>query len=210
MRRLVSILAAFLLAACAALADEPGDFDHYLLALSWSPSWCATTGDAREAPACAEGAGHGFTVHGLWPQHSRGWPEFCASHERNPSRAETRAMVDIMGSSGLAWYQWVKHGRCTGLSGTRYLDLSRIAFGALTLPEPEALAGTTTPAALAESLRALNPGLPPDGLVVTCRGGLALEVRICLTRALAPQSCAEDVLARACPAERAVSLPPPR
>jgi ribonuclease T2 len=213
MRRLARLAAAALVAALAhgaAGADEPGAFDHYLLALSWSPSWCATTGDARGADVCAAGAGEGFTLHGLWPQHVRGWPEFCASLARNPSRAETRAMADIMGSAGLAWHQWVKHGRCSGLAGARYLDLSRAAYEALALPEPEALSGSTTPDALAERLRALNPGLPADGIVVTCRGGLAMEVRVCLTRDLAPRPCAEDVRARACSPSRALTLPPPR
>ncbi len=213
MRRLARLAAAMLVATLthgAAGAGAPGVFDHYLLALSWSPSWCETTGDAREADVCATGAGEGFTLHGLWPQNARGWPEYCASPVRNPSRAETRAMVDIMGSAGLAWHQWVKHGRCSGLAGPDYLALSRAAYEALALPEPDALAGSTTPDALSERLRALNPDLPPDGIVVTCRGGLAMEVRVCLTRDLAPRPCAEDVLARACSPEREVTLPPPR
>jgi ribonuclease T2 len=218
MRRLARLAAAALVAAFvhgvaatdAAGAGERGAFDHYLLALSWSPSWCETTGDARGAEVCAAGAGEGFTLHGLWPQHERGWPEYCASPERDPSRAETRAMADIMGSAGLAWHQWVKHGRCSGLTGTRYLALSRAAYEAIALPDPESLAGRTTPTALAESLRALNPDLPAGGIVVTCREGLAMEVRICLTRNIDPRPCADDVRARNCPARRELTLPPPR
>jgi ribonuclease T2 len=221
MRRLARLAAtAFVGALTAALAaasapgaagvDRPDAFDHYLLALSWSPSWCETTGDARGAEVCGAGAGEGFTLHGLWPQHERGWPEYCASPERNPSRAETQAMADIMGSAGLAWHQWVKHGRCSGLTGTHYLALSRAAYEALALPDPDAFAGRTTPAALVESLRALNPDLPADGVVVTCREGLAMEVRVCLTRDLDPRPCAADVRARNCPARRELTLPPPR
>jgi len=33
-------------------ADE---FDYYVLSLSWSPSWCARTGDARAADKCDPG-----------------------------------------------------------------------------------------------------------------------------------------------------------
>jgi ribonuclease T2 len=217
MRRLARLAAAALVAAFvpgtatnAARAGELGNFDHYLLALSWSPSWCETTGDARGAEICGAGAGEGFTLHGLWPQHERGWPEYCASPERNPSRAETQAMADIMGSAGLAWHQWVKHGRCSGLTGTHYLAVSRAAYEALALPDPDAFAGRTTPAALVDSLRALNPDLPADGIVVTCREGLAMEVRICLTRDLGPRPCAADVRARNCPERRELTLPPPR
>ena len=29
-----------------------GDFDYYVLALSWSPTWCALEGEARNSPQC--------------------------------------------------------------------------------------------------------------------------------------------------------------
>src|SRR5262245_15075199 len=31
---------------------EPGVFDYYVLALSWSPTFCADVGDARDDPQC--------------------------------------------------------------------------------------------------------------------------------------------------------------
>ena len=66
---------------------EPGDFDFYVLALSWSPTWCATSEDAATARGNAsEGADFGFVVHGLWPQYEAGYPEFCR-RRRAPIRA---------------------------------------------------------------------------------------------------------------------------
>ena len=111
------LLALILLAAPAwAEGERAGDFDYYVLALSWTPSWCALEGDERNSPQCDPGQGYGFTLHGLWPQYEEGWPSFCPTSERPATRGETGAMVDIMGSSGLAWHQWRKHGTCTGLS----------------------------------------------------------------------------------------------
>ncbi len=120
MRRLIAAL--FLTAAPQAHA---ADFDYYLLALSWSPSWCATADDDA-AEQCAPGRDLGFVLHGLWPQHEVGWPEYCDAAARDPSRRQTAAMADVMGSGGLAWAQWKKHGRCTGLSAEDYFALSRL------------------------------------------------------------------------------------
>ncbi len=115
----VLLLAGFIgpLAGAAARAEgeRAGVFDYYVMALSWSPSFCALEGTARGDPQCA-GAGRGFVLHGLWPQFEAGWPSYCPSAARNPSRAETAAMADIMGSGGLAWYQWKKHGRCSWMA----------------------------------------------------------------------------------------------
>ena len=57
MRVLVAALTLALAAGAArAEGEAAGDFDYYILALSWSPTWCALEGDGRRAPECAEGA----------------------------------------------------------------------------------------------------------------------------------------------------------
>ena len=78
-------------------------------------------GDARDRRNAMKASGHGWILHGLWPQFHRGYPSFCRTAERPPSRGMTSAMADIMGTSGLAWHQWKKHGTCTGLSATGLL-----------------------------------------------------------------------------------------
>lgn len=192
-----------LLAFAAAGAVRAESFDYYLLALSWSPSWCAAEGGPG-AEQCRPERDLGFVVHGLWPQHAQGWPAQCDSPARDPSRRETAAMADVMGSGGLAWAQWKKHGRCAELEPEAYFAALRRAFGALALPEP---AQRTDAGALAAAFRAANPTIPADGLVVTCRDGLLREVRICLTKGLAPRSCGEDVLADACRPDRPLEAP---
>ena len=122
-------LTALLLTAGLAYADgeAAGDFDYYVMSLSWSPTWCALDGDARKSPQCEPEADFGWVLHGLWPQYEEGWPSFCRTDARNPSRPETTAEEDLFGSSGNAWHQWNKHGRCTGLSSQEFYGLARDA-----------------------------------------------------------------------------------
>ena len=77
MRFLVSTLLALIISTQAfAEGETSGEFDYYVLALSWSPNWCAIEGDARNSPQCDEGEDHGWILHGLWPQFHRGWPSY--------------------------------------------------------------------------------------------------------------------------------------
>ena len=192
-------LVFWVFSALAALAEgEPaGDFDYYVLSLSWNATWCEIEGDARGAEQCEDRFDHGWTLHGLWPQYENGWPSYCNSAERNPSRSDTAAMEDIMGSDGLAWHQWNKHGRCTGLSSDDYYALSRLAYGSVTRPDVfRRLTGDIrVPASVVEeAFLEENPDLTADMLTVTCRDGMIQEVRVCLERDLTPRECGYDVI----------------
>ncbi|MBN7784893.1 ribonuclease T2 [Ponticoccus gilvus] len=196
--RLATLAAALLTALPAqAFADgeKAGAFDYYVMALSWSPNWCRLEGDAREAEQCDTDAG--WVLHGLWPQYHRGWPSYCPTVERAPSRQMTGAMADIMGSGGLAWHQWKKHGVCSGLSARAYYDLSRQAYGSITRPEVFRTLDKAVklPAAVVEEafLKA-NPGLKADMLTITCRDGMIQEARVCLSRDLTPVPCGRDTI----------------
>lgn len=172
-----------------------GDFDYYVLALSWQPGWCRAAGDARDAGDCDPGSGRDFVVHGLWPQYERGYPDYCPTAERDPSRRQTQAMADLM-TPGLAWHQWQKHGRCSGLSAADYYAALRTAAEAVVIPAPfDDLARNITlpPSVVEEAFTEANPGLTPDGVTVTCKAQALAEVRICLTRDLTPRDCAPDV-----------------
>ena len=129
------LILLFLTRAAWAEGERAGDFDYYVLSLSWSPTWCALEGDARQSPECDAKNDFGWVLHGLWPQYENGWPSYCRTLRWNPSRAETAAMADIMGSSGSAWHQWKKHGRCSGLSATDYFDAARQAYASVARPE---------------------------------------------------------------------------
>jgi ribonuclease T2 len=176
---------------------KAGEFDYYVLSLSWSPNWCALTGDDRGDPQCDAGRGLTFIVHGLWPQYKVGYPSDCFTTETDPSRRDTAAMADIMGGAGLggaglAFYQWKKHGRCTGLSAEDYFATLRRAHESLTVPP--LFAGVTRDLTLPASVIQdafldSNPQLTADQVTVTCDSGMIEEVRICLTRDLQPRDC---------------------
>lgn len=195
LRPLVAACLAALPLSAPAEGERPGTFDYYVMALSWSPTWCALEGDARDAEQCDRD--FGWVLHGLWPQYHRGWPSYCPTPERPPSRQMTAAMADIMGSGGLAWHQWKKHGVCAGLSATAYYALSREAYGSIERPDvlrkldkPVTLPATLVEEAFLEA----NPGLEPDMITITCRQGRIQEARICLSKDLDPVPCGRDVV----------------
>lgn len=195
-----TLLSCLLLSATApAWADgEPaGRFDYYVLSLGWSPAWCATTGDARGDDQCDPRHDYGFTLHGLWPQYELGWPSYCRTTVREATRAETAAMADITGSAGLAWHEWKKHGRCSGLNAADYFALSRQAYEGVTVPA--IFAGLKRdirlPARVVEdAFLEANPDLDRNMITVTCDQGRIAEVRLCLTKDLVPRACGEDAV----------------
>ncbi len=202
MRRLLMVLATQCLGLCLAPAaraegDRAGDFDYFVLSLSWSAAWCALEGDQRDDPQCDDGRGLTFILHGLWPQYEDGWPSYCRTTERDPTRAQTAAMADIMGGAGPAFYQWKKHGRCSGLSAEEFFRTARDAFATVAIPALFASVdrSLTLPAGVIEdAFLEANPGLGPDRITITCKEGLIQEVRICLTPDLVPRRCGADAL----------------
>jgi ribonuclease T2 len=182
----------------AAEGERAGDFDYFVLSLSWSPNWCAIEGDARRSPQCDAGTNHGWILHGLWPQFERGYPSYCKTAERAPSRRVTAQMADIMGTAGLAWHQWKKHGTCTPFSAETYYAVSRRAYG--TVKRPDVFRRLDKPVRLPasvieEAFLKDNPDLQGDMITITCKSGHIQEARICLTKEdLSPRRCGPDVL----------------
>ncbi|MGB0960804.1 MAG: ribonuclease T2 family protein [Halocynthiibacter sp.] len=194
---LILTLTAGVTAPVFADGERAGDFDYYVMSLSWSPTWCTLEGDARGARQCADDKDYGFILHGLWPQYDEGWPSYCRTPHRDPSRSDTNAMTDIMGTGGLAWHQWKKHGRCSGLSSDAYFALSRDAFAKINRPavfrkldKTYALPARVIEAAFLKD----NPEFTKDMITITCRDHHIQEVRVCLTKDLEPTRCGRDTL----------------
>lgn len=164
-----------------------GDFDFYVLSLSWSATWCQLTGERRGARQCDSGRNPGFVVHGLWPQYERGYPAFCTPDGRNPSRRAMEIAGEVLPDQGLARHQWRKHGSCSGLAPEAYFNATGAARAKLRIPPALDAPRETIRYAPLEIERAFaeaNPGLRPDMMAVTCERGLLEEIRICFSKDL--------------------------
>lgn len=211
MRQILAILLALGLLTPIARADgeRAGDFDYYVLALSWSPTWCANQGDAQGSEQCDPRHDYGWILHGLWPQFERGYPSYCNTSARSPSRGETNAMADVMASGGLAWHQWKKHGRCSGLTSRAYFAAARAAYNAVVRPPilRKLDHAVKLPASVIEdAFLQSNPDWSADMLTITCKNRRIQEARLCLTKDFQPRICGVDVV-RDCSMPNAVFEP---
>lgn len=188
---LAAVLCLLLSPALGQPADEarratPGRFDFYVLALSWSPGFCALEGNRRDLAQCERGRGLGFVVHGLWPQNEHGYPTECEP-PHSPSRSALEEARGIYPDASLARHQWRRHGTCSGKSPAEYFRDVRRAWERVRIPESLERFATDRVATSFEVERAFaqaNPGLRPDMMAVACRRGMLQEVRICLDRDL--------------------------
>jgi ribonuclease T2 len=112
-----------------------GDFDFYVLSLSWSPTFCAEQSGGDDKEQCGTGRPFAFVVHGLWPQNERGFPSDCNSQFGDRiERSIADDMLDIMPSRDLVFHEWRKHGKCSGLSPEDFFALARKAKEQVTIP----------------------------------------------------------------------------
>jgi ribonuclease T2 len=208
---------ALALVATAARAEaapanlvSTGDFDYYVLTLSWSPGFCDTGGAAKSPEQCAAGAGEGFVVHGLWPENfNRAYPEDCGEpgHISSQAMAETRGVYP---NEGLARYEYVKHGLCTGLGPENYFAAVKYARDQFTIPD--ALKApreriTTTPSGIESDFIAVNPNLTADNMAVTCEGGELVDVRFCISKNLGAFVVCPKVARHSCHSSSIVVAP---
>src|ERR1039457_1039185 len=176
----------------AVQAGEAGQFDYYLLSLSWSPTYCLT--HAFDRAQCA-GKGYGFVLHGLWPQYDAGgYPHNCTDR---PLPADAQALgATLYPSPRLVRHEWAAHGTCSGMEAMTYFRTADRATAVVRMPDVfEAPRATLMMPGeqIAAAFRAANPSLPEGSLAVTCSRGQLSEVRVCLSRALVLRSCVRDV-----------------
>jgi len=212
----------FLLALTIGLAsaqdrrqNEPGKFDFYVLALSWSPSFCEASaergGSNRSAQQQCSERPYSFVVHGLWPQYDKGFPEFCQVPAPRLDRNIVSSMLDLMPAPRLIFNEWDKHGTCSGLSARGYFESVRKARAVVKIPEQyidlkEPL--MVTPDEVEEAFVKANPGLTRTSVAVTCDSKRLSEVRICISRDFQFRECGE-IDRRACRRDKLV-MPPVR
>jgi ribonuclease T2 len=195
----IALLALLGLGTCSQArrpADVPGDFDYYAVALSWSPSYCATRNDPDQ---CAVGRRLGFVLHGLWPQHERGYPEKCSTEKLTPQVRER--FSSLFPSERLAEHEWRKHGTCSGLDPAGYFALSGRLKNQVTIPR--AFQHPATPVRVSyhefvQAFKSANPKLQQYSVLPFCAGGgrYLREVHVCYDKRGASRSCSEGQVKR--------------
>ena len=189
-------------------ASQEGDFDYFVLAMSWSPSFCED--DTRNSDQCSGRRPYGFVAHGLWPQYEEGWPENCNVRARVPDRTVDE-MLPIMPAKGLIFHQWKKHGTCSGMQPEDYFDEVQRAFGAVKIPTAfDGLSRTINvkPSVIEEAFIEVNPALDDTMISISCNKKRLREVRVCFDKDLNFRQCGRDVQ-REC-RDNSIRMPPVR
>ena len=172
---------------------QAGQFDYYLLSLSWAPTYCLThTDDSSECSS----KGYGFVLHGLWPQYEGGgYPEKCATDYDLTGEAASKGRT-IYPSERLMAHEWQEHGTCSGMTALDYFSTADRATAAVRIPRAfEAPQNdlTLTANQVIDLFHRANPQLPEGGMTVACSRANLSEVRICLTRDLSVRACGQGV-----------------
>lgn len=201
MRAIAVLLLAvlWLSPAWAREAGKAGQFDYYVLSLSWSPTWCGNKAGKADGDQCNGPRRYGFVVHGLWPQYSKGgYPAECAAPQALPGQV-VEDMLPLMPSRRLIQHEWSRHGTCDGTEAPAYFAKTRQAYERVRIPklfqapdQPQSL----TVEQVEKLFLAANPGMERKSVAVVCRGRQASEVRVCLDKDLNFRACARDVRPR--------------
>ncbi len=195
--------------------NTPGAFDFYVLALSWSPSFCEAAKErgrqSRGSDSQCSSRPFSFVVHGLWPQYERGFPQYCQVPSPRLNRQIVSSMLDLMPSPGLVFHEWDTHGTCSGLAPRAYFETVRKARAVVKIPErfiDLTSYVTISPDEVEEAFVQANPGLSRGAISVTCDSRRLSEVRVCMSKEFGFRDCPEQER-RACRRDKLV-MPPVR
>jgi ribonuclease T2 len=177
--------------------DEPtGNFDFFVLALSWSPDYCASN-SSNDPQQCSIGKKLGFVLHGLWPQNKHGYPSNC-SNEMMPLDVKAE-FPSLYPNLNLYDHEWEKHGTCSGLSPQQFLSLSKRLKESVVIPSAfktlESPIRTTTNKLIKEFTN-VNPSYSVASIAVICSGSgrYLKEVYVCFSKEGQPITCSSEVL----------------
>jgi ribonuclease T2 len=193
----------------ASANSSPGNFDYYLLTLSWAPEFCATNSSGRTSAECDPKKHMGLVVHGLWPQYNNGkWPQDCASTPP-VSSATVSHMMPIMPGSSLIQHEWAKHGTCSGLSVDQYFAGIEKFYNGLNVPDDfkkPSSSSETVPSDIERKFATANQA-PQAAFRVSCPQNEFSAVEICLSKDFQYQACPNTL--RECRAPQVKVLPVP-
>ena len=168
-----------------ARSAAPGQFDYYLLTLSWSPEFCYSHPDK---PECGSGAR--FVAHGLWPENNDGsYPEECSDA---PGLSNPAKYSDLYPDQGLLQHEWQTHGTCSGMSAEAYFEMMRRVAQSVKIPEPLAdVSGriSLTPDQIIAGFVQANRGTSAEDYTVGCGNNFLTQVQLCVDKSMHSVAC---------------------
>ncbi len=175
-----------------------GKFDYYVLALSWSPDYCAAKGSG-DPQQCGSGRQLGFVLHGLWPQFDRGYPQSCTTEAFDPQMQQQ--FPDLYPSSKLYTHEWEKHGTCSGLTQPQFHQLAKALKDSVKIPDRYVRPSQPVRVTLAgfkQDFVSANPGFTEKSVAPSCSGSgrFLQETLVCYSKDGKPGTCSEEVLRR--------------
>jgi ribonuclease T2 len=197
LRRLAAAVVAVCSGHISQAANQPGQFDYYLLSLSWSPQYCSTPDrPAKDPEQCGPDRRLAFVVHGLWPNNERApHPRNCAPRSAVPTGL-VKQMLAFMPSPRLIQHQWEAHGTCSGVNVEDYYSLVRTAFRLVNIPDRYRQPDRDLRLEANEIRRDFqrsNASFPAQGIKLDCAGQFLREVRVCFDENLAPRACSKAI-----------------
>lgn len=163
---------------------------YYVLALSWSPQWCATNGQGSTSQRLqCEGQVRGFVLHGLWPNGAAPpYPRYC-SPVGGIDPATVRQMFCRTPSPELLQHEWQAHGACGWTDPKAYFAQAAALYDRVVFPRIETIRPLTA-GAVRRAFIARNRWLSLEGIFVAVDKGQRLtELRLCFDRAYRPTAC---------------------
>ncbi|OQS05596.1 hypothetical protein THRCLA_02301 [Thraustotheca clavata] len=172
-------------------------FDFYVFAHSWQPSFCYHEPyPAQALLGCKEPQEYWkthFTVHGLWPELNEGpHPGFCSKEELNIDLVRKaigevtleeywpNVKVPVNSSSYDSFWnhEWTRHGTCSGLDQVTYFK-SAIEL-IKTHGTPECIQKSVGKTMSTKELREAYGG--PKRVVLQCKGKTLSQVFTCIAK----------------------------
>lgn len=198
--------------------NKTGVFDYLILALSWSPQFCADEKNQKhntEQCVISNAKGNksfskidnGLVVHGLWPQfNDGGYPQNCQKIylEKN----EILSAQQLFPSKKLMFNEWNKHGSCYSANPQKYFSAISKLKEQVDLIIPAELVNPQKPErTTAEELilkfittaKNNNIKLQTNNLVIQCTGAgrFLKEIRICYAKDLTFTTCDNKLINQA-------------
>lgn len=177
------------------LPEPTGGFDFFVLALSWSPDYCASAG-SNDPEQCSIGKKLDFVLHGLWPQYNNGYPSYCSTETLSDALKDE--YPGLYPSETLYGHEWEKHGTCTGLQPEEYLEWSQELKDVVIIPpayDSPAEPFRTDSDGLKAAFMQVNPAFEDASFAVYCSGSgrFLKELFVCFSKDGSPIDCGSNL-----------------